>query len=107
MSEDKGVYLLVKGCILDVQGKPIPNATINTWETDANSYYDTQYTSHDGPDCRGRLKSDAEGHYQYCAVVPIPYPIPEDVSMNCLHVLICAHWCKGAGWRVVGGDAQT
>ena len=32
------------------------------------------------PDCRGRLRTGPDGSYGYRAVVPIPYPIPGDVS---------------------------
>ena len=34
-SEGKGEYMYVEGRILDTLGKPIPNASIETWETDA------------------------------------------------------------------------
>lgn len=79
-SEGKGDYMLVKGRILDIQGKPIPNANIETWETDGFGFYDTQYVGREGPECRGRLKSDENGNYQYRAIVPVSYPIPGDVS---------------------------
>jgi hypothetical protein len=42
--------------------------------------YDTQYAVRDKPDCRGRLRSGPDGKYGYRAVVPVPYPIPGDVS---------------------------
>ena len=35
-SEGKGEYMYVEGRILSVDGTPIPNASIETWETDAN-----------------------------------------------------------------------
>lgn len=81
-SEGKGEYMYVEGRVLDIQGRPIAGATIETWETDENGFYDTQYTARDGPDCRGRLKTDANGKYQYRAVVPVAYPIPGDASVQ-------------------------
>jgi protocatechuate 3,4-dioxygenase beta subunit len=99
-SEGKGEYMYVEGRVLDTKGKPVPNATIETWETDDNGaffltfsmhiqmpihtcmnvgFYDTQYSERDHPDCRGRLRSDSEGRYGYRAVVPVAYPIPGDV----------------------------
>ncbi|KAI1796370.1 aromatic compound dioxygenase [Ganoderma leucocontextum] len=77
-SEGKGEYMYVEGCVLSVDGTPIPNATIETWETDANGFYDTQYASREQADCRGRLHSDKDGHFGYRAVVPVAYPIPGD-----------------------------
>jgi protocatechuate 3,4-dioxygenase beta subunit len=34
--------MFVEGVVTDVQGKPIPNAIIDTWETDGHGQYDTQ-----------------------------------------------------------------
>lgn len=41
-SEGKGDYLFVEGRVLDLQGKPIPGAIIETWETDSFGLYDNQ-----------------------------------------------------------------
>jgi protocatechuate 3,4-dioxygenase beta subunit len=78
-SEGKGRYLYVRGRVLDTSKNPIPLATIETWETDEFGFYDTQYVNREKPDCRGRLKTDAEGRYEFRAVVPVAYPIPGDV----------------------------
>ena len=75
-----GVPMFVEGKVLNTSGKPIPNAKIETWETDAEGFYDTQYASRSGPDYRGRLRSQDDGSYAYRAIVPIAYPTPGDVS---------------------------
>lgn len=62
-SEGKGEYMYCEGRVLDVEGKPIANCTIETWETDDEGLYDTQYSGRDKPDCRGRLKTDENGYY--------------------------------------------
>lgn len=41
-SEGKGDYMYVEGRVLDVQGNPVPDAVIDTWETDGHGLYDTQ-----------------------------------------------------------------
>lgn len=41
-SEGKGDYMYVEGRVTDLQGRPIPNAVIDTWETDGEGLYDTQ-----------------------------------------------------------------
>lgn len=33
-SEGKGEYMFVEGRVLSIDGTPIPNATVETWETD-------------------------------------------------------------------------
>ncbi|KAF8957385.1 intradiol ring-cleavage dioxygenase [Flammula alnicola] len=77
-SEGKGDYMYVEGRVTDIQGKPIPNANIDTWETDGHGQYDTQYENRVEPDCRGRLKTAEDGSYSFRAVVPVSYPIPGD-----------------------------
>ena len=68
-SEGKGDYLFVEGRVTDIQGKPVPNAIIDTWETDGHGLYDTQYDIREGPDCRGRLRTAEDGSFSYRAVV--------------------------------------
>jgi protocatechuate 3,4-dioxygenase beta subunit len=38
-SEGKGQYLYVEGRVLDTAGKPIPDAVIETWETDEHGMH--------------------------------------------------------------------
>jgi protocatechuate 3,4-dioxygenase beta subunit len=52
-----------EGRVLDVEGKPVANCTIETWETDDEGLYDTQYSDRSHPDCRGRLHTDENGYY--------------------------------------------
>ncbi|TFK86370.1 aromatic compound dioxygenase [Polyporus arcularius HHB13444] len=77
-SEGKGDPMFVEGRVLSTDGTPIPNAVIETWETDADGFYDTQYATREKPDCRGRVRSDKDGWFGYRAVVPVAYPIPGD-----------------------------
>ncbi|KAN0137733.1 aromatic compound dioxygenase [Lactarius tabidus] len=77
-SEGKGEYMYVEGHVRDTKGTPIPNAVIETWETDDKGFYDTQYAKRIAPDCRGRLATDNDGKYGYRAIVPIAYPVPGD-----------------------------
>ncbi|KAI0049215.1 aromatic compound dioxygenase [Auriscalpium vulgare] len=90
-SEGKGEYMFVEGRVLATDGTPISNAAIETWETDANGYYDTQYSDRAAPDCRGRVHSDADGRFAYRAVVPVAYPIPGDGPVGDLLLLLRRH----------------
>jgi len=90
-SEGKGEYMYVEGRVLDSSGRPVPGAVVETWETDDKGYYDTQYTQRTVPDCRGRLRTDAEGNFGYRAVVPIAYPIPGDGPVGQLLLTLGRH----------------
>ena len=67
----------VEGTVTDTDGKPVPNAKIEVWETDADGRYDVQYD--DGRvEGRGHLFSDDQGRYSFWGITPTPYPIPDD-----------------------------
>lgn len=90
-SDDKGECMYVEGRVLDIHGKPVPNASIETWETDSEGFYDTQYSDRAGPDYRGRLRSDEQGRYGYRAVVPVAYAIPGDGPVGELLLYLNRH----------------
>ncbi len=70
----------VEGYVRDTDGAPIEGAILDVWEDAPNGLYENH--DHDQPDynLRGRFETDAEGHFRFVAVRPVPYPIPEDVT---------------------------
>ncbi|TXT06164.1 hypothetical protein VHUM_03637 [Vanrija humicola] len=80
-SDDKGEPMLIRGTVRNTKGEPISNALLETWETDHDGYYDTQYETYE-VDCRGRLRTDAEGKYLFRAILPVAYPIPNDGTVG-------------------------
>jgi len=74
----KGESVLVRGRVLDVRGEPIAGALVETWETDGEGLYDTQYANRVEPDYRGQLRTNAEGAFSFVAVKPVSYSIPTD-----------------------------
>jgi len=91
VSDGKGENMYVQGRVLSTSGEPIPCAIIETWETDENGFYDTQYADRNEPDCRGKLRTDADGTYGYRAVVPVAYPIPGDGPVGQLLIALGRH----------------
>ncbi|KAI0315716.1 aromatic compound dioxygenase [Amylostereum chailletii] len=90
-SEGKGDYMYVEGRVLSSDGKPIPDAVVETWETDGHGLYDNEYAQRDAPDCRGRVRTNANGEYGYRAVVPVAYPIPGDGPVGDILLLMGRH----------------
>ena len=74
----KGESVLVRGRVLDVRGEPIGGALVETWETDGEGLYDTQYANRGEPDYRGQLRTNADGTFSFVAVKPVSYSIPTD-----------------------------
>ncbi|RDX48270.1 aromatic compound dioxygenase [Lentinus brumalis] len=90
-SEGKGEYMYVEGRVLSSDGTPISNATIESWETDSNGYYDTQYVNREKADLRGRLRTDKDGYFGFRAIVPVAYPIPGDGPVGQLLLAVGRH----------------
>ncbi|KAH8203958.1 hypothetical protein TruAng_001900 [Truncatella angustata] len=76
--DPEGEPLLVVCTVRDLAGKMLENVAIDVWETDSKGFYDVQYKNHDGPEGRAVLTSDKEGRFWFKAIVPVPYPIPND-----------------------------
>lgn len=74
--------MYVEGTVKDLNGNPIEGALIETWETDSEGFYDVQYAGRTKADCRGRVRSGSNGIYNFRAIRPVPYPIPDDVSKS-------------------------
>jgi protocatechuate 3,4-dioxygenase beta subunit len=83
-SPGKGVPLLVSGTVRDIRGKTVANAVIDVWENDDSGMYDTQYAERSAPDCRGRMRSAADGSFRFKAVLPTSYSIPSDGPVGML-----------------------
>jgi protocatechuate 3,4-dioxygenase beta subunit len=73
-----GEPLLVVCSIRDTNGAPLSDVSIDVWETDSKGAYDVQYPDRSVPDGRAVLKSDDNGTFWFNAIVPVPYPIPDD-----------------------------
>ncbi len=71
-----GERLLVEGTVRAVDRAPIAHATVDTWHSDTEGYYDIQ---HDGETyMRARFTTDDEGRFRFWSIVPSSYPIPTD-----------------------------
>jgi protocatechuate 3,4-dioxygenase beta subunit len=92
ISQDpEGEPLLVLCTLRDTDGKPIPGAKIDVWETDSKGFYDVQHAERSGPDGRAVLTSDDTGNFWFKAIVPVPYPIPHDGPVGQLLKLLNRH----------------
>lgn len=72
-----GTPCWVEGSVTDTAGTPVSGARIEVWEADDDGRYDVQYA--DGRTAgRAHLFSDRDGRFAFWALVPTPYPIPDD-----------------------------
>ena len=72
----KGEDVWVSGRVLALDGKPIPNATLDIWQAKADGIYDLQTGGEF--ELRGRVKANEKGEYAFASYKPNFYSIPID-----------------------------
>jgi protocatechuate 3,4-dioxygenase beta subunit len=78
-ADPSGTPLLVLCSVKNTAGDPVAGVKIDVWETDSQGKYDVQYENRgDQADGRAIVHSDEQGIFWFKAIVPVPYPIPND-----------------------------
>lgn len=70
-----GTKLVVSGRVLNTRCEPIPYATLDAWQCNAEGVYDNT-----GYYLRGKLKTDGQGRYELATIFPPPYKVAPDRS---------------------------
>ncbi len=75
----KGEPLVVRGRVLGIDGKALPRARIDVWQTNDDGLYDVQQKdTQPEMNMRGQFECDAEGRFWFRSVRPRHYEIPSD-----------------------------
>lgn len=74
-----GVVTHVLGRVLDVEGKPVPEARVEIWQCDSHGryhYVNDRASPPLDPDFQGygKTTSAADGSYRFRTIRPVPYP---------------------------------
>ena len=81
--------------VVNLNGQPIANAEVDTWQADDEGFYDVQRPElGDERRARGVLHTDAQGRTHFRTIVPAPYPVPTDGPVG--RMLLAA---GGHPWR--------
>jgi hydroxyquinol 1,2-dioxygenase len=73
-----GEKLVVRGHIVNKAGDPLADATVDTWQSSADGYYDLQRADSDEMNFRGRFHAGKDGQFWFRSVKPSSYPVPSD-----------------------------
>jgi protocatechuate 3,4-dioxygenase beta subunit len=74
-----GPVVAVTGHVQDLDGKPVPGATIETWQANNDGFYENQQPDQQPEfNLRGVFTADAEGCFRYRTVRPGGYAVPGD-----------------------------
>ena len=75
-----GERMILTGLVTDEANRPVPNALIEIWQTNAAGLYGHKGDQHDAPVDpnffgTGRCVTDADGRYKFVTIRPGAYPI--------------------------------
>ncbi|MET9357268.1 dioxygenase [Streptomyces sp. NPDC006617] len=75
-----GMPMFFHGTVVDTEGQPVVGASVDTWHSDSEGFYDVQQADElDGsPAMRALLTTDGDGHFWYRSITPRYYPVPTD-----------------------------
>ncbi|WP_335938895.1 catechol 1,2-dioxygenase [Streptomyces sp. PTD5-9] len=92
MREDEaGAPLLFQGQVTGVDGTPLPDATVEIWQADAEGYYSQFAPNLPEWNLRGTVTADETGRFRIHTIEPAPYQIPTDGA--------CGSLIRAAGWH--------
>ncbi|TWI47071.1 catechol 1,2-dioxygenase [Pseudomonas duriflava] len=86
--DDIATVMFLEGTVLDLDGKPIPGATVDLWHANTKgnySYFDQTQSEYN---LRRRILTDANGRYRARSIVPSGYGCdPKGPTQECLDQL--------------------
>jgi hydroxyquinol 1,2-dioxygenase len=87
-----GEPLVLHGEVRDIEGRPIPGATVEVWQVQPNRRYDIEEDPQ-RRNLRGTFTARADGRYRIRTVRPVDYTVPEDGPVgHMLHALGRDSW---------------
>jgi catechol 1,2-dioxygenase len=95
---------LVRGRVLDLDGRPLSAALVDVWQADDQGFYDVQKDD-PAPDLRGLFTTDDDGRFWFRTIVPLHYPIPDDGPVGALLRATGRHPYRPAHIHFIAGAA--
>jgi hydroxyquinol 1,2-dioxygenase len=77
-SPTPGSPLFFRGVVTDSDGRPIPDVTVEVWQSSPAGLYENQDPAQAEMNLRGRFTTQADGSFSFRSVKPAGYPVPTD-----------------------------
>jgi len=101
-----GDPVVVAGRVRDLEGRPVPGASVDVWQASADGFYDVQQPDlQPERNLRGLFTADDEGRYWFRTVLPKWYPIPDDGPVGDLLAATGRHPNRPAHVHLIAGAA--
>ncbi len=88
---DEGQVLIMHGTVRDLAGRPLANAIVDVWHANSKGMYSYFDASQSAFNLRRRIRTDAQGRYEFRSMVPNGYGCPPDGPTQALLDLIGRH----------------
>lgn len=75
-ADEPGEILAFSGSVTSIDGTPLAGAVLDVWQDNGAGEYSHFHPDVPAHNLRGRLETDAEGHFEFETVLPVPYQIP-------------------------------
>ncbi|MBM3226769.1 MAG: intradiol ring-cleavage dioxygenase [Candidatus Tectomicrobia bacterium] len=73
-----GEPCFVSAQVTSALGRPVPGATVDVWQADADGFYDVQHPEWHDMKLRAVFTTDIEGRFRLRTIKPCSYPVPTD-----------------------------
>jgi catechol 1,2-dioxygenase len=77
-SDLQGQPTLISGRVTDMEGRPVPHALLDVWQSSSEGLYDSQMGDGEELHMRARYRTDDDGRYLVRTTRPKHYPVPTD-----------------------------
>nr|WP_244818375.1 catechol 1,2-dioxygenase [Caballeronia sp. Lep1P3] len=88
---DPGQTLVMRGRVLDTEGKPLANALVEVWHANHLGNYSYFDKSQPAFNLRRSIRTDEQGNYSFRSVVPVGYSVPPQGKTQALLDLLGRH----------------
>ncbi|HXS04395.1 MAG TPA: catechol 1,2-dioxygenase [Rhodanobacter sp.] len=88
---DEGQVLIMHGTVRDLAGKPLAGAIVDVWHANSKGMYSHFDASQSAFNLRRRIRTDAQGRYEFRSTVPCGYGCPPDGPTQALLDTIGRH----------------
>lgn len=78
IAANEGTPVVFRGRVCDVEGNPLPSASIDYWQNANNGLYWQVDPQQATDNLRCQLQVDGQGRFEIATIRPVPYEIPTD-----------------------------
>ena len=88
---DDGEILIMHGQVRDLDGRPVADAVVDVWHANTKGNYSFFDKSQSDYNMRRRIKTDAQGRYEFRSIMPSGYAVPPGGSTDLLLQAVGRH----------------